>query len=114
MLTKLHSFTAAGTLFSTLKINLELKGSYIKTFVYPVGLIKMFPSELFSIRWVESKSSTNLVLVVLGNAGALLVCLSNPSPQGDTQLVSVPGRPSHQAAESREGFEKIHIIYYKI
>lgn len=49
MLRNLCSFTA-GNLFSSLKISLGLKSSFIKTFVYPVELIKMFSSELFSIR----------------------------------------------------------------
>lgn len=47
MLTELHSFTASGTLVPSLKRNLGLKGYYIETVVYPVELVKMFPSECF-------------------------------------------------------------------
>lgn len=119
MLAKLHNFTAAGTLFPSLKINLGLKASYIKTFVYLVELIEMFSSELFSIGkwWLGGIQA--LHKPGFGRAGEhkdtarLPVCLNSKSP-GDTQPVSVPGRPSPQDAESREVFEKIHIIYYKI
>lgn len=97
MLAKLHNFTAAGTLFPSLKINLGLKASYIKTFVYLVELIEMFSSELFSIGkwWLGGIQA--LHKPGFGRAGEhkdtarLPVCLSTLSPQETHSLFQCQG-----------------------